>query len=1606
MTFKWNVGDVTGDGNADAQLKLYVNGACVASGTCSAGRVSYPGQPMRIGLNSKDTEFDYYGVIDEVRVYRRRLSDAEIAARYNSNLYIADDLIFYYSFDESSGPAKNLARWQKFIVRVPSIPTGRSTIYAYFDNPDATSASTVDTFTRNGILRVIRRNNQWNVGESHPSTPWNMTMRIHYETLTEPGWTYTDNCSVINHDSNPAGQNDYYTSYYETVFYADTAGTWTFYTNSDDASDIIVDGKVVVGWYGEHGAAGDTDHGGTIYLGVGWHELIYRHEEGSGSSLARCLFKKPGWTTAQLFSTDYLPMKCRKFDENVLAYPQSTPAVMDPGARNAPYPYMLLLCAYNLWGKAGTGGTHPSTAGEMFRCVVMDALGKGSYTTKGYTDNLYWSGNPWGNDDDYTSFFWCWFYVPPDKEGVWSFATDSDDASMILVDGQVVVGWYGIHGVANNWDHNGTITLSAGWHEFTYLHEEDGDGQAMRAAFKMPGDAAWRYFDTTQLKLMAPHHVPSYRGKLLPDYIVPELLMKKDEPLTLSSEVTKRMVFNLTPGKYAVAALRPPSGADFDLYAYTDVKCFNLTENSLYPFGTGGPSDMLEAICLDPSQLGSIPIYLATDFWAGTGNYNLEFDYATDATPGESFSGSFSSSEVVDAYQFNLLKGISYTFTVIPESGLDVELRLFRGNGGSKDELVRDNDAGAGGTESFSFAPSVTGSYCLVVLNKGGSGNYTVRVNGPAAASPLSASISPSGWTATNGFSVTWQNPADNYGIACAYCKWDSAPSGPTDGIFLSLGPAASWSFNEGDGTVVVDAIGKGKGVLYNGAAWTQGYSGSGVRFDGNDDYIDFDYDADLQPSTISIEFWIRLDSNPDVDANNNWRWILSPKGWNGPFFLILEENCEINFTVRKGGTDYRTIGGVFSGETLTVGQWTHLVYMYDPATGRGYAYKNGTLSRSGIMISGGGEPDKTQNGWRISWPAGTPTPNGSGCLPATIDEFRIYTRLLTENEILAHAQGKERVTVSAPSEGTRTLYLWLESGGGGINQNNYVTLTAKLDTSPPPVPSLSSPADGSWQNVTNLTLSWSAVTDAYSGTKDYYYEVDDVSDFSTVNYSGWVTGTSVTITNIPEGRWYWRVRSRDYVNNTSNPSPSRWAGVDRTGPPAPNLVSPENNSYLAVVDLTFSWEASIDAGVGTKDYFYEIDNDPDFSSVDYSGWTTSTQVTITSIPEKTWYWRVRARDQLNIEGPRSGIRIVTVDRGSASLVSPGHGRWINQNNITLSFLVGSTTTELLVDDDPNFSSVNFSRTYEVTSLPSPPHTISAVGYGTPALSTSIRFGVIAKFSRITLRSDNVTFENLIFSGCDYVLPRQVYRVENARMVVLGENRRKIKLTLTSTGPSTALVKLNTAARVPAKPENVTENGSLLPEYPSSSALLAAPKGWFLDTDNTLWIKSAANANIEVNWSVYRETVTLPDGIWFWKARWANGTRETPVRWFGVDTKPPSTSGNPVGEWLLNEGSGTTARDSSGNGNNMTISGATWTSGKFGNALNFDGVDDYAITPDLRSLFNDESVTISVWFYPTGAGVVVDELGQPDINTGWHDSQIEILSTGEVKIRVWGLSAL
>jgi hypothetical protein len=83
------------------------------------------------------------------------------------------------------------------------------------------------------------------------------------------------------------------------------------------------------------------------------------------------------------------------------------------------------------------------------------------------------------------------------------------------------------------------------------------------------------------------------------------------------------------------------------------------------------------------------------------------------------------------------------------------------------------------------------------------------------------------------------------------------------------------------------------------------------------------------------------------------------------------------------------------------------------------------------------------------------------------------------------------------------------------------------------------------------------------------------------------------------------------------------------------------------------------------------------------------------------------------------------------------------------------------------------------------------------------------------------------------------------------------------------------------------------------------------------------------------------------------------------NTVPPPTAGL-VATYSFNAGSGSTLADLSGNNNNGTISGATWTaSGRYGSALSFDGINDWVTVNDSNLLDLTTAMTLEAWVYPT-----------------------------------------
>jgi autotransporter-associated beta strand protein len=85
----------------------------------------------------------------------------------------------------------------------------------------------------------------------------------------------------------------------------------------------------------------------------------------------------------------------------------------------------------------------------------------------------------------------------------------------------------------------------------------------------------------------------------------------------------------------------------------------------------------------------------------------------------------------------------------------------------------------------------------------------------------------------------------------------------------------------------------------------------------------------------------------------------------------------------------------------------------------------------------------------------------------------------------------------------------------------------------------------------------------------------------------------------------------------------------------------------------------------------------------------------------------------------------------------------------------------------------------------------------------------------------------------------------------------------------------------------------------------------------------------------------------------------------------------PSAWWEFNEGSGTTADDSSGNNHTGSISGASWTTGMYGSALSFSNGAS-SVNSSSAALSGSGDFTVGAWIKTTAstAGVIIEQTGK------------------------------
>jgi len=193
------------------------------------------------------------------------------------------------------------------------------------------------------------------------------------------------------------------------------------------------------------------------------------------------------------------------------------------------------------------------------------------------------------------------------------------------------------------------------------------------------------------------------------------------------------------------------------------------------------------------------------------------------------------------------------------------------------------------------------------------------------------------------------------------------------------------WSFNEGSGNISYDSSGNNNDAMIYGASWSGGVFGFGLTYDGQDDYVEVPIISNITNiplNEITFQCWVYLGDNTE-----------NPQQIIEGHTIVHEINIE-----RLAGTsiiqfDVVDDNGVLHHITtspLPLNYWTHLVAVIDGTAQ--YIYVNGEFNNASSWAS----PFTITTGFSI----GKDYEAAGQYYLGTLDDFRIYSRGLTEEEI------------------------------------------------------------------------------------------------------------------------------------------------------------------------------------------------------------------------------------------------------------------------------------------------------------------------------------------------------------------------------------------------------------------------------------------------------------------------------------------------------------------------------------------------------------------------------------------------------------------------------
>jgi hypothetical protein len=770
--------------------------------------------------------------------------------------------------------------------------------------------------------------------------------------------------------------------------------------------------------------------------------------------------------------------------------------------------------------------------------------------------------------------------------------------------------------------------------------------------------------------------------------------------------------------------------------------------------------------------------------------------------------------------------------------------------------------------------------------------------------------------------------------IGGGYWYWKNAQAGlnfqsSQEGT-LSNGLVGYWPFDGNDisGTSAIDRSGQGNnGTLTNGPTVTEGRSGQGLSFNGSNQYATVPDSAALDIGTATtFSVWVK----PTTTTFTGGSAIVFRKWSSGAEdkYVSLTDGGNIGFYL------YNAFGGseLIATSSFSANAWTHIVGRYDGSVAEIYAngIKVASKSASGDVADGAGVLTIGRN------------PDGLvNYFPGSIDEPRIYNRALSASEIWDLYQlGNPDHVNSADSQIDS-----LEKGMVGYWKLDDASGTSATDSS----------GNGNTGTLTNgPTWTTGQIGGAvdFDGTNDYI----DSGTGSSLN----VGGTNLTIS-----AWAKKTTGTDGVMNIVNRGQSGVGGynfgigVNTCGAHSMNMSKlgvvhicvgsfPQDTNWHHVVAV---WNSSgqkiyVDGVVSGTDSNNQSFNAAYSGSLkigmDYDGTSSPFKG---SLDEVRIYNRALSADEVAKlykttapDDPDTGLVGYWPFDGNDISGTTAYDRSTGGNNGTLTN--GPTVTE-----GRSGQALSFNGTSQYTTITNN----GSLGItNTLSLSAWVKPSTLVPSADMTIlrKYDGASGDNyglVIGGGNDFSQGKIGFTYNNGGWRLIDSG-----YTLSNAGwhhivsvfdyPNTSVRFYDNGVLVATKTISynlVTNSGALEIGRAYSSGK------YFNGSIDEPRIYNRALSASEI-WNLYQ--LGVPDKV------------------NSADSQGDSLEKGMVGYWKLDDASGTSASDASGNANTGTLTnGPTWTTGQIGGATTFDGTDDYISVGNSNFLNLTNNFSVSLW---------------------------------------------